>query len=122
MQSLFNRAKQPRVLVPVEVPAEYSISQREMNVLTLHSDSHLHLSLIVGYIDASRKYTAYAESLKTVTIEYLHRHNFRGELINEVKRYQEALNSLNQYERLQHSEDISLEPYQINKYNERWGY
>lgn len=118
MQSLFNRAKQPRV----QVPLEYAISQREINVLTLHSNSDLHLSLIVRYIDASRKYTAYAESLKTVSIEYLQRSFFREELINQVKKYQEALNSLNEYERLQHSVDISLDPYQINKYNDRWGY
>lgn len=118
MQSLFNRAKQPRVQIPVD----FDISQIEMKVLTLHSDSHLHLSLIVRYIDASRKYTAYAESLKTVSIEYLQRSFFREELIHQVKKYQEALNSLNEYERLQHSVDISIDPYQIHKYNDRWGY
>lgn len=118
MQSLFNRAKQPRV----QIPREFTISREEVNVLTLHSDSHHHLSLIVGYIAAARKYTAYAESLKTVSIEYLQRSFFRVELLNQVKEYQEALISLNEYERLQHSPDISLDPYQINKFNERWGY
>lgn len=106
----------------VQIPREFTISREEVNVLTLHSDSHLHLSLIVGYIDAARKYTAYAESLKTVSIEYLQRSYFREELVHQVKRYQEALKSLNEYERLKRSQDISLDPYQINKFNERWGY
>lgn len=120
MQNLFNRAYQRRV--QVQVPEDYAIPHNVVNVLTLHSDSHLHLSLIVGYIAASRNYTAYAESLKLLTVEYLHRNYYRGKLINEVKRYQEALNSLNEYERLKHSKDISLDPYQINKYNDMWGY